>query len=89
MRHIPRGPRESTRMNPAGLTRREMTILGYLVQRSTNPEIAEALFISPKTVDHHVSSILEKLDVGSRGEAAEIAIRNGLLHQNGEPDGAR
>ena len=73
------GPRASTRANPAGLTRRQMDVLRLLDQGRTNLEIAERLFVSPKTVDHHVSAILEKLDARSRGEAAAVARRSGLL----------
>ncbi|MBF9030519.1 AAA family ATPase [Rhodobacterales bacterium HKCCE3408] len=83
-RRIPRGPRSSTRLNPFGLTNREMTILGHLVDGLTNAEIGNALFISPKTVDHHVSSILSKLGTPSRRDAAELALREGMAPQNGD-----
>jgi DNA-binding CsgD family transcriptional regulator/tetratricopeptide (TPR) repeat protein len=67
---VPRGPRRETRANPAGLTPRQVDVLKLLVQGFTNAEIAEALFVSPKTVDHHVSAVLTKLGVASRREAA-------------------
>jgi DNA-binding CsgD family transcriptional regulator len=70
---IPRGPRPRTRQNPAGLTAREMDILALLSQGLHNSEIARRLFLSPKTVDHHVSAILAKLDVRSRSEAVARA----------------
>jgi DNA-binding CsgD family transcriptional regulator len=70
---IPRGPRVPTRRNPAGLTAREMDILGLLSDGLRNPEIARRLFLSPKTVDHHVSAILAKLDVRSRSDAVARA----------------
>jgi DNA-binding CsgD family transcriptional regulator/tetratricopeptide (TPR) repeat protein len=57
VRRIPRGPRRSTLANPRGLTPREMEIIPLLIEGLQNKEIAEKLFISAKTVDHHISSI--------------------------------
>lgn len=68
---IPRGPRPSTRNHPLQLTAREAEVLRLLVAGQRNAEIAEALFLSPKTVEHHVSAILAKLNVRTRTEAAE------------------
>jgi len=70
---IPRGSRVSTRLDPHGLTRREAEILQLLAQGLRNSAIARKLFLSTKTVDHHVSSILTKLGVPSRAEAAAMA----------------
>ena len=78
-RGIPRGPRASTRENPAGLTSREVQVLALLVQGHTNNELAHRLHVSAKTVDHHVSSILQKLDVHSRTEAVAAAHGLGLV----------
>jgi DNA-binding CsgD family transcriptional regulator len=77
-RHIPRGPRPETRENPAGLTARELEVLPLLAEGLRNAEIAQRLVISHKTVDHHVSSILRKLGVNSRGQAAAAAGRLGV-----------
>ncbi len=77
-RHIPRGPRSKTQRHPAGLTARESEVLALLGEDLTNAEIAERLVVSPKTVDHHVSAILRKLGVRSRGAAAEEARAGGL-----------
>lgn len=68
-----RGPRAATVAHPAGLTKREAEVLEVLQEGLTNTEIARRLFLSPRTVDHHVSSILAKLGVSTRAEAAERA----------------
>ena len=61
------------------LSAREREVLALLVQRLTNPEIAEALFLSPRTVEAHVARIFNKLGVDSRREAAAVAARLGLV----------
>ena len=66
---IPRGTRSSTRRDPHGLTRREAEIMALLSEGLRNAAIAKRLFVSAKTVDHHVSAILGKLNVRSRAEA--------------------
>jgi DNA-binding NarL/FixJ family response regulator len=60
------------------LTAREIDVLRLVAGGRTNQQIAETLYISPKTAGHHVSSILSKLGVASRVEAAGIAHRLGL-----------
>jgi DNA-binding CsgD family transcriptional regulator len=74
-RPVPAGPRRATRTHPLGLTPREREVLELICDRQTNTQIARALFISVKTVDHHVSSVLAKLGVETR-EAAVDKSRN-------------
>ena len=78
VRSVARGPRRSTMDNPGQLTSRQIEILELLTDGLTNAEIAARLYITPKTVAHHVSAILGKLDVRSRKQAAAAAARLGL-----------
>ncbi len=78
IKKIPKGPRESTRKNPGGLTGRQVDVLKLLTKGMSNSEIASSLFISPKTVDHHISAILAKLNLHSRTEAAAFVRTTGL-----------
>ena len=73
VRGVPRGARASTRCHPHGLTRREAEILTLLCGGLRNSVIARRLFVSTKTVDHHVSAILAKLGVQTRAEAIAMA----------------
>ena len=79
IKSIPRGLRKSTQENPALLTDRELEVLQLLNEGMQNKEIAARLFISAKTVDHHISAILFKLDVNSRTKAVQEAIRLAIL----------
>ena len=79
IKNIPRGIRKTTQSNPAHLTQRELGILQLLQEGMQDKEIAGKLFISPKTVGHHISSILFKLDVSSRSKAAKEAKRLGII----------
>jgi DNA-binding CsgD family transcriptional regulator/tetratricopeptide (TPR) repeat protein len=79
IRSIPAGPRTATRAHPAGLTRRELEVLGLICGGYTNAEIAARLFISAKTVDHHVSAVLAKLGAPTRNVAASQAVKLGLV----------
>jgi DNA-binding NarL/FixJ family response regulator len=74
-----RGPQPSTRANPAGLTRREVEVLALVAAGLRNTEIAERLYLTPKTVGHHVSAIYAKLGVDTRTAAARAAAQLGVI----------
>lgn len=76
---IPRGPRPATRENPFGLTAREMEVLGCLADGQSNNAIAKKLSLSTRTVEHHIASILQKMQVQSRNEAVALAFKENLL----------
>ncbi|MCM0678365.1 LuxR C-terminal-related transcriptional regulator, partial [Micromonospora phytophila] len=76
---VPRGPRPSTAADPTGLTARQLEVLRLLADGLSNAQIARQLTVSAKTVDHHVSAILGKLGVASRGLAAAAARDRGLV----------
>jgi DNA-binding CsgD family transcriptional regulator len=78
VRDLRRGPRASTRENAAGLTHRELEVLGLVADGMRNGQIADRLVLARKTVDHHVSSILGKLMVRTRTEAVAEARRLGI-----------
>jgi DNA-binding CsgD family transcriptional regulator len=70
---------------PFGLTERELEVLRLVAAGRSNRDIAAELFISPKTASVHVSNILGKLGVSSRGEAAATAHRQHLLDDSQPP----
>jgi DNA-binding NarL/FixJ family response regulator len=82
-RYIPRhiAARLADRMLRSDLTARELQILGSLSLGHTNKEVAKRLNISENTVRHHVTSIMEKLQVSDRTEAVAMALRTGLLSE--------
>lgn len=79
IKSIPRGIRKTTQSNPALLTNRELDVLLLMKNGMKNKEIADRLFISSKTVDHHISSILFKLSVNSRVKAVNEAVRQEII----------
>jgi DNA-binding CsgD family transcriptional regulator/tetratricopeptide (TPR) repeat protein len=79
MPRIPRGPRGETRVNPAGLTTRQVEVLRLLGKGFTNAQIATQLVVSVRTVDSHVAAVLGKLGSASRSEAAARAAELGVL----------
>jgi DNA-binding CsgD family transcriptional regulator len=79
VRGLPRGPRPATQANPHGLTTRQLEVLVLMAEGLHNSEIAERLSTTPKTVEHHVSAVLAKLNARSRSEATSIAYTAGLI----------
>jgi two-component system, NarL family, response regulator len=84
-RYIPRqiASRLAERMMRTDLTARELEILKMLAKGLTNKQIGHALGISEHTVRNHVNSIIEKLDVSDRTEAATTAIQQGIISADG------
>lgn len=73
-----RGPHRATRDHPAGLTQREAQVLDLIVAGLNRAEIADRLFLTPKTVSHHVSAVYAKLDASNRAEALSAAAKIGV-----------
>jgi DNA-binding CsgD family transcriptional regulator/tetratricopeptide (TPR) repeat protein len=88
VRGVARGPRPHTRDNPGGLTARELDVARLLAAGLHNAEIAERLVVSRRTIDHHVSAILAKLEVADRRQAAIALARLGV-DQDGQPGAPR
>jgi DNA-binding CsgD family transcriptional regulator len=73
------GRRAASQLTQAGLSARELEVLRHIRLGQTNRDIAQSLFLSPRTVDMHVRNLLAKLDVRSRAEAVGRASELGLL----------
>jgi predicted ATPase/DNA-binding CsgD family transcriptional regulator len=81
IKSIPKGPRQSTKENFGGLTTRQLEVLKLVANGMSNLQIADNLYISAKTVDHHISAIFSKLNLHSRIEAA-IFLQSNFANQN-------
>jgi DNA-binding NarL/FixJ family response regulator len=81
---VPPRPRSATRGNPLQLTRRELEVLGLLADGLTNPQIASRLYLSERTVAHHVSAVLQKLGQPNRSAAVATAVRRGIVPSTDE-----
>jgi non-specific serine/threonine protein kinase len=68
----------STPEHPAGLTSREIEVLGLVASGMSSPRIAKELYLSPRTVEAHITSIYHKLGVTSRAAATRFALEHGL-----------
>ena len=76
---VPRGKGRKTRGHAAGLTARQSEVLELLDEGLSNIEIADRLFLSPRTAEHHVAAVLTKLDSSTRDDAVSRARSEGLL----------
>jgi HD-GYP domain-containing protein (c-di-GMP phosphodiesterase class II)/DNA-binding CsgD family transcriptional regulator len=75
----PRGPVGKRADNPGGLTRREVDVLRLAAKGLTTREIADRLYVAPKTADSHIQHIYSKIDVSSRAAAALWAMQHGMV----------
>jgi DNA-binding CsgD family transcriptional regulator len=82
--NVPRGRSQATREHAAGLTARQAEVLDLLAERLTNAEIADQLFLSPRTVENHVAAILMKLEASSREDAVDRARSQNVLGEASE-----
>lgn len=76
---VPRGPRTTTTTHPSALTARQLAVLELVAAGLTDRQIGERLFLSTKTVGHHVSAILARLGVDGRTAAARLALDRGWI----------
>ena len=85
MTAVPARRRTSTLANPVGLTSRQVEVLQLMQDGLTNAELAARLYLSAKTVDHHVSAILARLGVANRREAVRRGRQLGIIAAAGGP----
>jgi HD-GYP domain-containing protein (c-di-GMP phosphodiesterase class II)/DNA-binding CsgD family transcriptional regulator len=76
-------PAPTRRERPAGLSEREVEVLALMAQGCTNAQVAERLFISRRTAEHHAQHIYSKIGVSTRAGAALFAVEHDLIHPNG------
>jgi DNA-binding CsgD family transcriptional regulator len=76
---VPRRKNRKATDDASDLTPRQAEILSLLSEHRSNVDIADQLFLSPRTVEHHVAAVMSKLDASSRDEAVEMARGRGLL----------
>jgi DNA-binding CsgD family transcriptional regulator len=75
----PRTPSGKRPVNPGGLTRREVDVLRLAAKGLTTRQIADRLYISPKTADHHIQHIYGKINVSTRAAAALWAMQHTVV----------
>lgn len=73
-----RGAQRNASIRPAGLSEREIEVLGLVIRGLSNRQMAEVLFLSPKTVDHHIQHIYDKIGASTRVGATLFALQHGL-----------
>lgn len=76
---VPEAAPASRPQNPGGLSRREVDVLRLAARGLTTQQIADRLYISPKTTDHHIQHIYNKINVSTRAAAALWAMQNAVV----------
>ena len=84
-RPAPVGPAATPSSAPAGLSPREVEVLRLLAAGRTSKEIAEALVLSIRTVERHITHIYEKIGARGRADATAFALKHGLSVESGPP----
>ena len=72
-------PVPSPKDGAGGLSERELEVLRLVAEGLTNPQVAERLYVSPRTIGFHLRSVYRKLGVPSRTAAAKAAVEQGLI----------